>query len=57
MQQDTIPSRLFPDDDANKQENKPKKSSKVGLWGILLIGMLVALGSLAIARIFHRLFG
>lgn len=57
MQQDTIPSRLFPDDDANKQEKKPQKSSQVGLWGILLIGMLVALGSLAIARIFHRLFG
>jgi len=57
MQQDTIPSRLFPDDDAKKNDTKPKKPARVGLWGIVLIGFFVAMGSLAIARIFQRLFG
>lgn len=55
MHEDTIPSQLFSEGDNPKPRTASGKPRKVGLFGILIIAILIGLVGLMLARVIHKL--
>lgn len=55
MHEDTIPSQLFSEGDNPKPRAVSGKPRKVGLFGILIIAILIGLVGLMLARVIHKL--
>lgn len=55
MDQDTIPSQLFSDEEPVKPRVSTKKTRKVGTAGFVMIVILIALAGIVTANLIHML--
>lgn len=55
VDQDTIPSQLFPDEERLRPRSIAPKAPKIGVVGFLIIATLIALAGMVIARLIHML--